>query len=142
MNNKPVSNTPVSNKKWLKWAVPVFLLAFIALAVLSLPSGFSEDLAVIGQGKSVVVLVHDHNYVNSTTLMESLDEARGEFADSIEFRVADVLKPDGKRFADNHGADPITLLFFDPDGAKRLTLTGVHSPASLSRALADTLAEL
>ena len=131
-----MATQPLS-KTLLKWAVPLVLVAFIGIAMLSLPGSFNEDLSVIGQGRRVVVLVHDHNYVNSTALMEALDTVRSEFADRIDFRVADVLKPDGKRFADAHQADPVTLLLFSPDGVKQQTLVGVHPPSSLRRLLAD-----
>ncbi|HEY5602927.1 MAG TPA: hypothetical protein VIM41_07465, partial [Gammaproteobacteria bacterium] len=39
--------------------------AFLAVAVMLLPKGFSGDTAIIGQGSNVVVLAHNKDSVQS-----------------------------------------------------------------------------
>ncbi|MCK7509916.1 MAG: hypothetical protein MZV70_41715 [Desulfobacterales bacterium] len=70
MDQRDVATCPVSLD-------PVLFIAFLAgivgLAVWSLPSGYSADVSQVGQGRNVVVQVHDHNLVSSTNLMNSLE---------------------------------------------------------------------
>lgn len=104
------------------------ILALVAAVVVGgyflLPSGFSSDLDRIGQGRPAVVIVHDHNYVESVELMENLDAVRGPYEPEVDFLVADLNHPDGAAFADRHEVSAVTLLVFDGQGERIGMRTG------------------
>jgi thioredoxin-like negative regulator of GroEL len=109
----------------------VFILAVLGTVLWNLPRGYSTDLAQIGKGQNIVVLVHDHYLVNSTHLMENLNPLRTEYAGVVEFMVADLQVPEGQAFAKTHNAEATTLLFFAPDGTPLGRLQGVQETAAL-----------
>ena len=99
--------------------VLIVLLALLALAwvlLRMLPPGFDTDLTQIGGGERAVVLVHDHNFVESVELMEALDGVRQRQPEAMLYLVADLNTPRGQRFADNHDVDAVTLVLFDARG--------------------------
>lgn len=51
----------------------VAIVAFLVVATMLLPKGFSSDTSVIGQGSYVVVLAHNKDSVQSLTLMDLLN---------------------------------------------------------------------
>ena len=109
----------------------VFILAVLGTVLWNLPRGYSTDLAQIGKGQNVVVLVHDHYLVNSTRLMENLNPLRADYAGVVEFMVADLQVPEGQAFAKVHNAEATTLLFFAPDGTPLGRVQGVQETTAL-----------
>ena len=103
----------------IKLLIAALILGMLWLAVSNLPQGYSRDLTQIGKGKNVVVQVHDHNLVGSIDLMEAMNTIRPEYAETVEFVVADLLTPEGQAFATRHNASAVTLVFFAPDGTPR-----------------------
>ena len=76
----------------------VAIVAFLGVAIMLLPKGFSTDTSVIGQGSHVVVLAHNKEYAQSLTLMDLLNKMRSEYSSQIEFRVIDMNTPQGHAF--------------------------------------------
>lgn len=105
-------------------AIFVLILAVFVVGYFLLPSGFSSDLERIGEGRPAVVVVHDHNYVESVELMENLDGVRGAYEPQIDFLVADLNHPDGAEFAEEYQVSAVTLLAFDAEGERLDVRTG------------------
>lgn len=133
-----MSDAKKINRPWSKWLTLLLIVAALAFVVIMLPRGFSEDLSVIGQGKNVVVVVHDKEGVQSMNLMSMVNKVRGEYADRIEFRVADVNTREGQVFAEKHQASSASLILFARDG-RRLGIVdgenGAQDPGALRKAL-------
>lgn len=127
--------TPKKSRVTTNVLIAVFMAGIIGLGIWNLPRGYSADLSQIGKGKNVVVLVHDHNLVNSTHLMESLSKVRSEYNGIIEFVVADLDLAEGQAFAKKHKVAPTTLLFFTPDGTDLGNVQGVQAPDALKNIL-------
>lgn len=113
----------------------VFVLVVLGTVVWGLPRGYSTDLTQIGRGQNIVVLVHDHNLVSSTQLMENLNPLRTSYAGVVEFVVADLQIQAGQAFAKTHNAEATTLLFFAPDGAPLFVVQGAQETAALKAVL-------
>ena len=96
----------------------VAIAAFLAVAIMLLPKGFSSDTSVIGQGSHVVVLAHNKDSVQSLTLMDLLNKVRSEYSSRIEFRVIDMNTPQGQAFLQQQLVQLGSLLFFAPDGTE------------------------
>jgi UDP-N-acetylenolpyruvoylglucosamine reductase len=112
---KPAAKT--NTRRWGPLVIALLIAAFIALAVSLLPRGYSQDFSIIGKGSNVVVLVHDHNVVQSMDTMSAMNEVRDEYEGRVKFLVADRYVAEGARFAQAHGVSSIGLIFFAPDGS-------------------------
>ena len=134
MNN----TTPTKKSPFTKLIVAAFVLGLVALSVWMLPRGFSNDLTQIGNGKNIVVQVHDHDFVNSAELMENLGNIRPEYKGTIEFVIADLKIAEGIAFATAQNVEAITLIFFAPDGTRLGIMQGVHDLDTLRGALNQT----
>ncbi len=133
METKTVS--PAKKSPLIKVIIALAMLGVLWLAVANLPRGYSRDLTQIGKGRNVVVQVHDHNLVGSIDLMETLNKVRPEYADAVEFVVADLLTPEGQAFATSHDASSVTLVFFAPDGTQRGSIKGAQDVNALRNSL-------
>lgn len=122
---------PRSGFRPAKLLFVAFLAGIVAVAIWSLPRGYSADLSRVGQGHNVVVHVHDHYLVSSTALMDSLNRLRRDYAGVVEFVVADMQVPAGRDFAERHRTEAATLLLFAPDGTRLGVVQGAHEPAEL-----------
>jgi len=108
----------------------IVIVAAVALLIARMPSGFSTDLSRVGDGAVTVVMVHDHNFVDSVELMDALNRVRGDFEPDVVFLVADPNHPDGRAFIQRHDLGIIRLYVFDAAGslrAERATHDGVDS---------------
>ncbi len=110
-----VNATPARKLK-IKWAIGGILLLLIALMVMNLPRGYSDDLSRIGKGQAAVVLIHNKNSVSSLNLMHVLDEVRGKYAGHVEFLLADANTPQGQEFITANQAAPANLVLFNANG--------------------------
>lgn len=123
-----MNNTAATTHKkspFTKLIVAAFVLGLMALAVWNLPRGYSNDLTQIGNGKNIVVQVHDHDLVNSSELMDSLNNIRNEYKGIIEFVVADLKIAEGEAFATAQNVEAVTLVYFAPDGTRLGIVQGV-----------------
>lgn len=137
-----MSDAKKINRPWSKWLTLLLIVAALAFVVVMLPRGFSEDLSVIGQGKNVVVVVHDKEGVQSMNLMSTVNKVRGEYADRIEFRVADANTREGLAFAEKHQASSASLILFARDGHRLGVIdgeSGAQDQDALRRALDEAL---
>ena len=125
------NRTTTGKSRLGKLLMLVFTLAIIGVFAWNLPRGYSGDLSQIGQGKNIVVQVHDHYLVASSQLMENLHRLRGEYEGKVEFIVADLQVAEGKAFAKTYNVDAVTLLLFAPDGKHVRTVHGVQEPQEL-----------
>ncbi|WP_298843506.1 thioredoxin family protein [uncultured Roseobacter sp.] len=91
-----------------------------------------HDLSRIGQGKPVVVQVHDPQCPTCTALQKQARRALKNFGEcDLVYLVADIKTDEGQRFAVEHNVPHVTLLFFDGDGQRVQTLSGMHSSDQL-----------
>jgi len=116
----PATATPKSKPRrlWPKLLILILIVGFIAGAIALLPRGYSQDLSLIGKGSNVVVLVHDHNKVASLETMNAMNTLRGDYEGKVNFLVADLFTPRGRKFAETHGIESTALVFFAPNGEK------------------------
>jgi len=129
------AQSPASARK-IKWAVFGLLVLLVAIVVMNLPRGFSDDLSRIGQGKAAVVLVRDKNAVESMNLMNLLDSIRGQYAGRVEFLLTDYDTPEGRAFIAANNAAPITLVLFDAGGKQVKVLAAPQTAANLQQEIA------
>jgi hypothetical protein len=113
----------------------VAVVAFLVVAIMLLPKGFSTDTSVIGQGSYVVVLAHDNESMYSLNLMDSLNKVRSEYSDRIEFRVVDMDTPQGQAFLQQQQVRSVSLLFFAPDGTRQRVVSNIDDETELRASL-------
>ena len=114
----------------------VAIVAFLVVAIMLLPKGFSSDTSVIGQGSHVVVLAHNKESVQSLALMDLLNKVRSEYSSRIEFRVIDMNTPQGHAFLQQQQqVQPGSLLFFAPDGTRQRVVSNIDDETALRAGL-------
>ena len=113
----------------------VAIVAFLVVAIMLLPKGFSSDTSVIGQGSHVVVLAHNNESMYSLNLMDSLNKVRSEYSDRIEFRVVDMNTPQGQAFLQQQQVRSVSLLFFAPDGTRQRVVSNIDDETELRASL-------
>jgi len=107
------------------------IVAFLLVAVLLLPKGFSEDISIIGQGSRVVVLAYNKDSVQSMTLMDLLNKVRSEYSNRIEFRVIDMNTPQGRAFLQQQQVQLGSLLLFAPNGTRQRAVSNIDDETEL-----------
>ncbi len=100
----------------VKWIVIGLLLLLVAIVVMNLPKGYSDDLSHIGKGKPAVVLVRDKSAVQSFELMNLLNGIRDQYAGQVEFLLTDFDTPEGREFMKANNAARASLVLFDAGG--------------------------
>ncbi len=95
-----------------------------------------HDLSRVGQGKPVVVQVHDPQCSTCTALQRETRKAMKQFGEcDLVYLVADISQQDGAGFANRYGVPHVTLLLFDGKGELRQTLQGMRYQDELKRVL-------
>ncbi len=112
----------------------------LAVGVMLLPRGFSDDTSKIGRGKPVAVLTHDKNTVYSQRLMELMNTVRDDYAGRVEFVVVELESAKDRAFLQQQRVNSAMLLLFGPDGRRRAALDNVTDERSLRAALEQLLA--
>lgn len=105
--------------------------ALLAVAVMLLPKGFSNDLSKIGQGLAAVVLTHDKNSVGSMEYMELLNKVRSDYTGKVDFLAVDIDTRKGHDFSRRQGVGAVVLVLFGPDGVRRGVLNSGISEKEL-----------
>ena len=128
--------------RWSKWLIYSSVAGVAAALILSqLPRGpYPTDLTRIGQGQPALALAYDISSMGGMAAMELMDVLRGEYADRIEFLVADLGVPDGHNFAKHHGAVNGTVVLLSGDGSPVRTMHPPHTIEALRHGLAQILA--
>jgi hypothetical protein len=124
-----------SGKRKTKWIVVLLLLLVVAVLVMKLPRGFSDDLTRIGKGKAAVVLVRDKSAVQSFDLMEVMNGIRDQYSDKAEFLLTDFNTPEGRAFMTANGAAKVTVVVFDASGNKVNVLFPPQTAESMQQAI-------
>ena len=83
-----------------------------------------HDLGVIGDGRPVVVQVHDPSCPSCRRLKGNTETALEDFPD-LRYRIADLTETEGRAFGAEHGVGKVTLLLFDGRGRHVDTVSGV-----------------
>ncbi len=122
-----------------KWIVMGLLLLLVAVVVLNLPRGFSDDLSRIGKGRAAVVLVRDKNAVQSFDLINILNDIRDKYAGRVEFLLTDFDSPEGRAFIASNNAARVTLVLFDPSGKLVKVLYVPQTVESVQQEIAGAL---
>lgn len=135
MQRKNTNSATAQRSKWPKIITLTLVVAILFIAVSLLPRGFSGDTSVIGQGTNALVLIHDDNLLQSGETMVVMNKIRDEYADRLEFIVADINTPDGRTFASTHNLMPPALVFFSGNGQRLKTLYEAQTIESLQREL-------
>ncbi len=111
----------------------------LTIAATQLPRGFSEDVSVIGQGKPVVVLVHNKESMLSLNLMTLLNDVRPDYSDTVKFLAVDIATDNGRSFVERYQLDgSIMLVLFDARGTVRGVLPNIEDAARLRSVLNNT----
>ncbi|MEM9138763.1 MAG: thioredoxin family protein [Pseudomonadota bacterium] len=107
-------------------------------------AGIAEaDLEKIGNGIPTIVQIHDPGCPTCNRLQRAAREALEGFADQdLQYLVANLNDPDGRRFADGHGVGRVTLLFFDGEGNRVGMLNGARSVEELSATFQNYLTQV
>ena len=127
-----VTATPRINK----WIVAGLVALLVAIAVLNMPRGFSDDLSLIGTGQPAVVLVRDKNAVESMDLMKVLNSVRNQFKGRVLFLLTDYDTPEGREFIAANNAARITLVLFDAAGRPVKVLTAPQTAENVQKEIA------
>ena len=122
-----------------KWIVMGLLLLLVAVVVMNLPRGFSDDLSHIGKGKAAVVLVRDKFAVQSFDLMEVMNGLRDQYAGQVEFLLTDSDTPEGRAFITANNAARVTLVLLDAEGRLIKVLYPPQTAESLRQELAAVI---
>ncbi|MEP3917745.1 thioredoxin family protein [Ascidiaceihabitans sp.] len=93
-----------------------------------------HDLSRLGQGKPVVVQIHDPQCPTCTSLQRETRKALKEFGEcDIVYLVADIMTEKGAAFAAKYGVPHVTLLLFDGAGDLQQTLQGMRQRDELQQ---------
>jgi len=134
-SDKPASNSKAKpaagllnrrNAIKLLIAVPVVGAAGAAIHRYDVQNRELHDLSPIGQGKPVVVQIHNPSCPLCRRLMGNARKAL-DGNDDILFRVADVTSSEGEAFRQEHQGETVSLVLFDAKGRNRGTIRGVQT---------------
>jgi len=96
-----------------------------------------HDLSRIGQGKPVVVQVHDPQCPTCTALQRETRKAMKQFGEcDLLYLVADIKQPEGQVFAGKHNVPHVTLVLLDGQGKVTQVLSGMRYRDELRTVLA------
>lgn len=138
MEPEPTKGLP----KWGKRLIYLFFFGALAALILSqLPRGsYSTDLTRVGNGQPALVLAYDINSTGGMEVMKLMDSLRDEYADRVEFLIADLGTPQGFQFAKRHNAINGTVMFYSAKGSYVRTIHVPPNTETLRYALDETLA--
>ena len=114
------------------------IVVLLGIAVYMLPKGFNDDLAMIGRGSNVVVLIQNKGAQQSMDLVNLLNDVRDDYEGKVTFLIADSDTPEGKAFAQQQQLDSSVLVFFAPDGTRLNVIDNKTDERGLRTALDNT----
>jgi len=115
--------------------IALVIVAFFTTAIMFFPKSISNDTTIIGKGSNVAVLAHNKESVQSLTLIELMNKVRTDYAGRVEFVVADIDTPQGRKFIADQQVDAGTLLLFGADGTRRQVVSNINNQSILRSAL-------
>jgi len=119
-------------------ATIAIIVALLGIAVIMLPEGYDDDLAKIGQGSNIVVLIQNKGAQQSMDLLNLLNQVRADYEGKVEFLIADTDTPEGRAFERQRQLDSSVLVFFAPDGAQLNIIRSNIDEIGLRMALNNT----
>lgn len=91
-----------------------------------------HDLKRVGNGKPTIVQIHDPQCSSCVALQRETKQALKNFDDEdLDYVIANIKTPEGRDFANRYGAQHVTLLLFDKDGALQGVLQGQRGRGEL-----------
>ena len=138
-NRAPLQSKQEPQKKNLRTRRDLFKYAGIGVLAVAGAVGIHQydvraktlhDLSVIGEGKSVVVQVHDPSCRLCRQLKSSTQSALESLPD-IQYRIADLTTKKGREVGQRYRAEKVTLLLFNGKGDHVHTVRGVTPPEQL-----------
>lgn len=100
-----------------------------------------HDLTRIGQGKPVVVQVHDPTCTICTALQGETRAALRDFGEcDMLYLIADIKQEAGFAFQAKHNVPHVTLVLFDGAGEVQQVLSGMRDSAELKTIFAGHFA--
>ena len=104
--------------------------AYLAFSAYSNKQSQLHDISTIGQGKPVLVQVHDPQCGQCRQLLSSVYAVIDEFPE-IEFRVVNLRTDQGYKFSTKHEVSKITLVYFNEQGRKKDIVVGLQEQAEV-----------
>ena len=95
----------------------VSISILITLAILFLPSGFSNDVSKIGKGSKIAVFAYNNGTTNSMGMMNIMEQVRSSYSGKVEFLAVSISAPVGKKFLQDYNVEQSTLIMFSEDGS-------------------------
>ncbi|MGH1485443.1 MAG: thioredoxin fold domain-containing protein [Cellvibrionaceae bacterium] len=126
---------------WLKWGrrglITLVLAGITTFSVAAYMDklALEQDLSVIGNGTATVVQIHDPGCQLCQQLKRNVDRVKGDFEDTVQFKIANIKNQKGSEFASKHRVNHVTLLFFDKRGRRINVINGVTPSAEIRQAL-------
>ncbi len=97
-----------------------------------------HDLSVIGQGRPVIVQIHDPSCPTCRRL-KSVVTNTIKSEPSVQYRLADITTTEGKALQTKYSVPTITLLYFDERGKHVHTARGLQSSGDVQLAIEQIL---
>jgi len=132
---KEAATVSRSRRKFIVLPIAAVAIGGAAFGLNALETGKRElhDLTVIGQGKPVIVQIHDPKCPTCRRLKNIVtNEIDG---DEVAYRLADITSVEGKALQDKYRVPTITLLFFDKRGKHVHTTRGLQTKEQIRVAL-------
>ena len=145
MNNTAVNGGVLSvhrqkgamSKQLVGGLLVIFGLVVSIWAVL--PSTFTPNTDLIGQGKPVILVVYDSGDDVSANLKYGYQKISAPYEDSVEFVLVNVLSPNGIRFLATHDKATVgTALYYDAEGKQLMVLHGPKDVTALDESIKTT----
>ena len=131
--------TPKKGSGMGKWIAVAVIIMVVAIAVMNLPRGYSDDLSRIGKGKPAIVLVRDKNVVQSFDLLQILDGIRSDYSGRIDFLLTDSNTPEGSAFMSANNAPKVTLVLMDAGGKTAKILYPPQTAENVRQEISNSL---
>ena len=136
MKIRPIPKSALGLPRWSKLVMAILLAGFLVFVWSRLPSGaYSTDLSRVGAGRPVLVLAQDSNSTRGVAVMDLMNIIRSDYAERVDFLVANLGLADGQEFARHHAAVDGTVLLFAADGRVASVLQQTKSVGDLRQAL-------
>ena len=125
-----------SRRKFILLPVAAVAVGGAAFGINALEMGKRElhDLSVIGQGKPVIVQIHDPQCPICRRL-KTIVTNEIKRSDGVYYRLADITSPEGKALQEKYRVPTITLLYFDKNGKRVHSSQGLQTKEQVRTAL-------
>lgn len=134
---RPAQTAHSNSRLYIKLLIIMLIIGFTSALISLLPRGYSQDLSLVGKGKNVVVLVHDHNKLASLETMNAMNSLRDAYERRVKFVVADLFSQEGKKFAEKYDTPFPALVFFSPNGERLKILYGQQDADTIRNTMSE-----